>query len=569
MAYFLKKTVTKNRTYLAIYESFYDPKKKGTAHKSFRSLGSVETLQAGGMEDPIAYYQAEVDALNAARKEAGTRMISDISPMKHLGYFPLQAILRELGIQHYIDLYQYTTDFDFDLFSLLSSLVYARSVKPCSKRKTFHEVLPALFESTDFSYDQLLDGLAFFGNEYEKIIELFTHQVAEKYGYTLERTYFDCTNFYFEIDRQDDFRRKGASKERRQDPLVGMGLLLDAHQIPLSMKLYPGNRSERPVLREVIKELKERHGYSGRTIHVADKGLNCAENIFASVSEGDGYLFSKSVKMLPEKEKLWLLLDQDWTDVVGEDKKLRFRYKSCVEPFAYTLHQPDGSRRTITIDEKRVITFNPSLARKKRAEILKMVDKAQNMSLSQAKKSDFGEAGKYLTFHSQDREGKKTKKKAVVSLNQALIDQDLELAGYNLLVTSELGMEDLDIVSTYRNLWRIEESFRLMKSDLDARPVFLQKENSIKGHFLVCYLAVLLERIFQFKVLKSRFSSSQIYEMMRSFCVVKNRQGYINVTAKTPMLQELAQLLDLPLTHYFLSETKIKRVLNHRFKSVV
>lgn len=567
MAYFLKKSNVNNRTYLAIYESFYDPQKKGTAHKSVRSLGSVETLQANGMADPIAHYQAEVDALNAARKEAGTRMISEISPVKHLGYFPLQAIMRELGIQNYIDLYQYTTDFDFDLFSLLSSLVYARSVKPCSKRKTFHEVLPSLFESIDFSYDQLLDGLAFLGNEYEKIIELFTHQVAEKYGYTLDRTYFDCTNFYFEIDRQDDFRRKGASKERRQDPLVGMGLLLDAHQIPLAMKLYPGNQSELPVLRDVIKELKERHGYRGRTVHVADKGLNCADNCFASVSDGDGYLFSKSVKILPQKEKVWVLLDQGWTDVLDKENKLRFRYKSCVATFQYTINEPDGNKRTIQLEEKRVITFNPSLAKKKRAEIEKMVDKAKSMSLSRAKKSDFGEAGKYLTFHSQDEKGKKTDKKAVVGINQKLIDQDMELAGYNLLVTSELDMTDLDIVNTYRNLWRIEESFRLMKSDLDARPVFLQKENSIKGHFLICYLAVLLERIFQFKVLKDRFCSCQIYEMMRTFCVVKTRQGYINVTAKTPFIEDLAELFGLPLTHYFLTESKIKKVLNHRMKS--
>jgi len=543
MAYFLKKTVTKNRTYLAIYESFYDPKKKGTAHKSYRSLGSLETLIEQGMADPIAHYQAEVDALNAARKEEGVRLISEVSPMKHLGYFPLQSILRQLNIENYIDLYQYTTNFDFDLFSLLSSLIYARSVKPCSKRKTFHEVLPSLFESIDFSYDQLLDGIAFLGNEYEKIIELFTHQVGAKYGYSLERTYFDCANFYFEIDRQDDFRRKGPSKERRPDPLVGMGLLLDANQIPLAMKLYPGNENEQPLLREVIKDLKERHGYRGRTIHVADKGLNCADNIYASVSDGDGYLFSKSVKKLPQKEKVWLLLEQDWTNVYGQDKKLKFRYKSCVDTFEYTIHEPDDTMRTVTLDEKRVITYNPSLATKKRAEILKMVDKAQNMSLSQAKKADFGEAGKYLTFHSQDNEGKKTNKKAVASLNQKLIDQDLELAGYNLLVTSELKM-----------------------TDLDARPVFLQKENSIKGHFLICYLTVLLERIFQFKILKNQCSSSEIYEMMRSFRLVKNDTGYINISSKTPFLEALAKHCDLPLTHYFLSETKIKKVLNHQIK---
>ena len=169
---------------------------------------------------------------------------------------------------------------------MLSSLVYARSVNPCSKNKTFHDVLPNLYHSYNFSYDQLLDGLSFVGINYEKFIELFTTQVKSFYGIDTSKTYFDCTNFYFEIDKQDDFRRKGPSKENRKDPIVGLGLLLDSHQIPIGMKMYPGNESEKPVLRDVIKHLKKQSNITGKTIHVADKGLMCPKICFQNNGNG-------------------------------------------------------------------------------------------------------------------------------------------------------------------------------------------------------------------------------------------------------------------------------------------
>lgn len=198
MAYFLKKTKLKNRTYLAIYESFYSHEKKGTAHKCYKSLGSLETLVANGMADPVAHFQAEVDALNKSRKETGTQKISDVSPLLYLGYFPLKSIMGKLDVKKYIDYFKLTNDFQFDLYELLSSLIFARSVNPCSKYKTFHEVLPNLLEPCSYSYDQLLDGLSFLGAHYEKIIELFTAQTNFVYGTETSKTYFDCTNFFFE-----------------------------------------------------------------------------------------------------------------------------------------------------------------------------------------------------------------------------------------------------------------------------------------------------------------------------------------------------------------------------------
>lgn len=562
MAYFLKKATLKGRTYLSIVESFYSHDKKGTAHRTFKSLGSVETLKENGIDDPIKFYSDEVNKLNNERTSSKSLKISDSPPIKYLGYFLLKSIVDNLQIKKYIDLYKLTTDFKFDLYELLSSLIYARSVHPCSKSKTFHEVLPCLYDTYNYSYDQLLDGLEFFGENYEKIIELFTYQTDLNYTINTDTTYFDCTNFYFEIDREDDFRRKGPSKENRKDPIIGLGLLLDSNQIPIGMKLFPGNESEKPYLRSLINELKEKNNIKGKTVHVADKGLNCAENIAASILNGNGYLFSKSVKMLPETERVWILLDNDWKSVTTKDGVELYRYKSCVDNFEYTIIDAKGNKKKVSLKEKRLVTYNPDLAKKKRYEINRMVEKAKSLCLSNAKKEEYGESSKYINFESINENGEKTGKKAKTTINEKAIEKDLSLAGYNLLVTSETKMNDLDIYNTYHNLWRIEESFRIMKSDLDARPVFVQKEDTIKGHFLICYLTVLLERILQFKVLNNKYSSNDIFTFIKDFRVVKAENKYINISKNNTFINELSSSLNLPLNNYFLSETQIKKVMN-------
>lgn len=557
MAYYLKKTKIKGRTYLSIDESFYSHDKKGTAHRVYKSLSSVETLKSKGIEDPIAFYQAEVDKLNDEKNDEGTKKISEISPNLYVGYFPLKSIMEKLKIKKYVDFFKLTNDFNYDLYDLLSALVYSRSVNPCSKLRTFHEVIPNLYEKYDFSYDQLLDGLAFLGSNYEKFIEIFTVQTKEIYELDCSKTYFDCTNFYFEIDREDDFRLKGPSKENQHSPIVGLGLLLDSNQIPIGMKMYPGNESEKPVLRDVIDNLKAQNNVEGRTIHVADKGLNCAENIAFSKKNGDGYLFSKSVKSLPETEKVWVLLDEGFKEVRDKNGKLVYKYKSCIDKFPYTV-TVEGIKKTVKLKEKRLLTYNPDLAAKKRYEINRLVEKAKAMTLSSAKKNEFGEAGKYINY--TDKDGKK----ASVSINEAAIEKDLKYAGYNLLVTSELSMDDKDIYDVYHNLWRIEESFKIMKSDLDARPVYLQKESTIKGHFLICYIAVLLERLLQFKVMKNQYSTSEIFNFIKKFQVVKSENKYINTTTYTDFIDQLSKMTKLPLTNYFLSETQLKSILKYK-----
>lgn len=559
MAYFLKINKTKNRTYLAIYESFYDHNKRGTAHKCYKSLSSVETQQKNGIKDPIKHFKKIVDELNKKRKEKGVKQIGETSAITSLGYFPIKNIMDSLGVRKYINYFNIGREYKFDFYDLISSLIFARFIKPCSKHKTFHEVFPTLFEKPNFSYDQLLNGLEFIGNVYEKIVEIFTVAIKEKINIDTETTYFDCTNFYFEIDREDDFRKKGPSKERHQGPIIGLGLLLDRNQFPIGMKMFPGNESEKPVLREVVTNLKQNNNIKGRTIHVADKGLNCAQNIAFTKKNKDGYIFSKSVKTLPLVEKKWVLNPNDYKSVRDSSGKVLYSYKSCIDKFPYTfIHE--GKKVKVEMTEKRIVTYNPKLAKKKREEINKMVAKASSMVGSIAKKKDFGPSAVYFNFVGKDG------KKVSPTLNEKKVSEDLALAGMNMIVSSELKMSSISIYEAYHNLWKIEETFRIMKSDLDGRPAFLSVEDRIKGHFLICYLTVLLERIFELEVLENKFSYSEIFEFIKSFKVTKNKHKFINLGKQSSILEYLKMEFDLPLSNYYLSETNIKSMFNNKIK---
>jgi len=571
MAYFLKKTRNKKGLYLQIYESHWDAARGHTAQTSVRALGYEHELKESGIEDPIAHFKAEVGAMNAERRAgkaaARARRIGDVTPELLLGHFPLKAVNEALGVERDLAFLQVAGGFRFSLHGLLSDLAYARAVAPCSKRRTYTEVLPQLAGAdASYSLDQLYDGVAFLGSEHRKVVEIYNAAVAETFGRDTSTTYFDCTNFFFEVDLEDGLKKKGPSKENRKDPIVGMGLLLDADCIPLGLAIYPGNESEKPVMREVIAQVKKRNSMKGRTVRVADKGLNCADNVADAVLAGDGYIFSKSVKQLPELEQAWVLSEDGWEDVAGEDGALRCRLKSCVAEFDYKVTAESGRKKAARLEEKRVATYNPKLARKQRAEIDRQVEKARRLRLSQAKRSEYGDCAKFVTFAAVDENGEEPDAAVVAQLNHDAIDKARRLAGYNMIVTSEQDMPDREVYSAYHELWHIEETFKAMKSQLDARPAYMQRDESITGHFLICYISVLLERLVQVKVLGNRFCTEDVMGLARGFRAVEaSERKYVNVSKASPIIDELERMTGLPLGNYHLTKGQVDAITGCRF----
>lgn len=562
-----------------MYESYWDKDKKQPRAKNIESFGYVNQLISDKIPDPVAYYKEYVKKKNderAALNNEDTRPRAfDVPVEKYVGHFLIHTLLEELNVKKTIDILANQMRFQFNIYDMIAQLIYARIIHPCSKSKTASAVFPHLYNSVSISENQIYDGCEFIGENYKKYIELFNHCYENIFNRDFSKVFFDCTNYYFEIDLPSEDKQKGPSKENRHDPIIGQALLLDAELIPLSMRMYPGNESEKPYIRSVIEEMKQRSKVSGKTIQVADKGLNCARNIYAAVKEAnDGYIFSKSIhgKGLSEVEKQWLLLENNsnvFTEYRDSKGNLLFKLKSCVDDFTYKFKEENpetGVTEEIkfTVREKRIVSYNPDLAAKQKAEILKMVDKATNYSTyKKLTREDLGDATKYLTINSKDENGKKIKPD--IKINQDKIQEDLKYAGYNMLVTSEIDMDPFQVHKTYHNLWKIEESFRITKSFLDARPVYVQKKETIYGHFLICYLSLFLLRIMEIKCFNNQISSYDLINFMRDFRVVDiGDNNYINISRNQNVNEKIKKLTGMSnLDALYLTKNEIDRIFHN------
>ena len=572
MSYFLKKSIpSKKGLYLQIYRTNYVPG-KGNKNKSYQAIGYVSDLKAQGIEDPIKYALKLVKELNEKNPSPRVRQVGENSVTKNLGYFLIKAVIDGLDVDKIMNTFTQQKHFKFKISGFVRAMIYAQIANPGSKLKAYEKVIPNLYGVQTFSYNQILDGIEYIGQDYTKYIELFNRQINELWGRQTDVNFFDCTNYYFEIDLEDDMRRKGPSKENRRCPIVGQALLLDKEQIPLGMLMYPGNQSEKPYLRKMIEDTKTRYDIKGRVIQVADKGLNCAKNIYSAVKEAnDGYIFSKSVhgRCIPDAERKWVLLKNDvnpWVDVKDSSGNIAYRYKECIDVFEYKFLDNNDEEVKFKVKEKRIATYNPSLAAKQKMEITNEVNKAINgITIKELSKEEFGNMSKYVNFTATTKGGEKAK--IASSLNQEKINEDLAMAGYNLLVTSETNMPAQEIYAVYHGLWKIEESFKIMKSYLDARPVFLQKEESIIGHFTICYLALTILRLLEIKIFKNRISTQNIIEFIRQYSITDTgEKSFINNSTKGRISDIICEELGLAkLGNLLLKQRDVDLILETEF----
>ena len=329
--------------------------------------------------------------------------------------------------------------------------------------------------------------------------------------------------------------------------------------------------------------MKIRNNVNGRVIQVADKGLNCARNIYAAVKEAnDGYIFSKAIRgrTLSAEQKEWVLKVDDkynrWTEVRDDQGNLLYKYKTSksitksgkiVEYGNYSYKckiNPDDDKDTeFTVKEKRIVTYNPQLAKKQRAEINKEVEKLiDTLSYKNAVKKELGDSAKYVNFEAIDKDGKKIK--IATSLNEEKINEDLKFAGYNMIVTSEIKADPKDIYRTYHNLWRIEESFRILKTYLESRPVFLSNEYTIYGHFLICYFSLTLIRLLELKVFNDEIPAAQIFDFIRDYKITENQnQTFINTSTWSFTYEKIKKRLGLAkLGNLYLSKKDIDDIFD-------
>lgn len=569
MSYFLRKFKKNDDYYLQICETTYNKETKRSSNKNYQILGYLSDLKKQ-YEDPIEHFKNVVSGLNKKLVDERSEKVSSTGYVtKNIGYFLIKAMLNTLNVKKELDLMGLGFKYEKDISAFVEAMIYCQIVKPSSKLKNAQEIIPFLYGIEQFSEDQIYRMINFIGTNYKKYIQLFNHHIEEAFPRDYDHMFFDCTNFYFEIDLPHEDKQKGPSKENRKEPIIGQALLLDGNQIPLNMEMFPGNESEKKYIRKLIEEMKAKANVQGRTIQVADKGLNCARNIYAAAKEAnDGYVFSKSIhgKQLSAQEKKWLLLDDNegnkWTEVTDSDGKLRYKFKSCVDVFNYEFITDEGEKISFRQKEKRVVSYNPELAAKQIKEINRQVEKTKKLnSIKGLKREEYGDAIKYVNFESNV---KGAAFKPV--LNEEKIEEDKTFAGYNLIVSSETDLDARKIYEIYHGLWRIEESFRITKSYLEARPVYLQTRESIYGHFLICYLALTTLRLLEFVTFKNEVCSSEIISFIRSFNITRCGQKFISNMKNTCTLQKIKDVTQIStLDNLYFNEKMINALLEYEF----
>ena len=502
---FLKQIAQANgRVKLAVYESYRQDGRP--RQRTVRPLGYLDEL-AREHDDPVAWGKSVAAEMTAARKAAGQAVAVEIHPAqkidkraantKNLGCACALSQYAALGVGAALRSASRSSRASYSLDAVCRLLVCERIVDPGSRLSAWNNRGRYFFRCAFSAGDvyRALDGIAAAKGA---VVSAMNRSIARAGGRDLSAVCYDVTNYYFEAGGEDALRRRGVSKEHRPDPIVQMGLLQDARGVPIAYRTFPGNTNDCATMAPVLSDMKRDHGLE-RVVVVADKGLNCSENIAATVAAGDGFVFSQSVRGTKSGGRLreWVLSGEGYA-ARGEG----FEVKSAQGGKAVHLKasQTAGGRaEDVEVEVKYVAFRSEKYARRARREREKVLEKARALVKSPGAytRATGRGAARFVKNLAFDKETGEVVAGRSLSLDEDAVAEAERCDGYYLLVTSETGWDDGRVIDAYRELWRIEESFKVTKSEIAARPVYVWTAEHIEAHFLVCYIALVILRLLQ------------------------------------------------------------------------
>ena len=533
---YLKQATRKKtgRTYLSIVHGYWDSDAKQSRTKTIQKIGYLDELKKD-YDDPVAHFTGVAAAMDRERLSSKTVTITldsdeqldrGTTNRKNYGHIVLSKVYHELEIDRILKNARRHENFKFNTDAIMRLLVYSRLLYPGSKRASVLNK-DVFFDSFNFSLDDVYDALTHFDKISGALQKHLHGAVTEQYNRETDLVYYDVTNYYFEIDKQDDLRRKGAEKNRRNDPIVQMGLLLDKIGLPMAYQLFPGNTHDSQTLMPVLTEVKKKYGV-GRIVTVADKALNSGDNIAYATVLGDGYIYSKSVRGASEDFKNWLFDESGYRQI--SDK---YKIKSKVVPDALirvTTKQVGKKKykKDERVEQKWVVYHSEKYAirakHKREEAIAKALDMIKNPS-KYRRTFDYGAAGYIQNLKIDKDTGEITNIGDTLLLDTQKIQDEEKYDGYYAIVTSELDDTDEHIIETYHQLWRIEESFKVTKGVLGTRPIYLRTLAHINAHFLICFISLLIGRIVELR-LGGRYTIAKITETLRNVACSNIDQNY-------------------------------------------
>lgn len=569
------------------------------------ALGRLDELQKI-YPDPVAHFKNVAKERSAKKKNEKEQSITiDMTSsleigednLKNVGYGIFKQLYLDLELDRFWKQKTKGRQFQFNVEQIFRLLVLARILYPNSKKGTYDN-RDVFFEGFDgFSLDAVYDALDVFA-EHQEALQQWIYEHSENIcKRDLSVSYFDCTNYYFDIGRSDidmldhegkpidkngnqvnaKYRKRGPEKNHRPDPIVSMGLLMDKNGIPIAYDLFPGNESEKIHMRPVINRVKNEFS-NARIIFVADRGLNTSDNIYylngdnkGDYNPRDGYVYGQSIRGATKDFKTWVLKEGYMVDEVIDDEGnfIKFKHKSRIYPKEIQVNTTiPGSKKkkknTIKIDQKQMVYYSEKYAKKQRKDREVMIERAKDLINNPKKYDKITSAGSaaYIENITFDKTTGEVIQGKVLSLKLEKIEEDALYDGYYSIVTSELNMSDLEIREVYRGLARIEDTFKISKSEFETRPIYVWTNDHIDAHFSTCFASLVLIRLLQTK-LGNQYPVGKILDSLRKYNCTKIDVNLYQFVHYDEILKACENALGVKLDNKYRTQLQVRRMLKY------
>ena len=564
-----------NYSYYSIIKDYTNMNGKRTT-KIFEKLGNQEQVEKRfGKTDTINKIKEYIDELNNENKEEllkreynpNKRIAPGIKRQFNVGYLFLQKLYNQLKINEICKSIQDKYQFHFDLNEILSYLVYARIIYPSSKLETFKQC-QNFIQQPKFKLHDEYRALSYIAENMDYIQEQLFNNSKNILKRNSKVIYYDCTNYFFEIDEEDDLRKYGISKEHKPNPIVGMGLFMDGDGLPLSCNIYPGNMNEQKTL--IPEETKIVDNFKlddSKIILCTDAGLASDDIKNFNIKDNRGFVITQSLKKLKEEDKNKVFDKSEWR--IPNDLKNTYNLEdienndSLKEKYYDTLFYKIIQTETKSVKQDLIVTF-----------CFKYFDYNRNIrnnQIERAKKSiesnQVTRKGKNQNDYRRFIESTNSTKTGEIaentsySINQEIIDEEEKYDGYYALTTNLVG-DINEIFRIVKGRWEIEESFRIMKSDFLARPVNLSREDRIKAHFMTCFISLFIYRLLE-KKLDYKYTTPQILDTLRNMTVLEQKGlGFEPEYERTTLTDDLHEIFKFNTDLEIVSYKKMKKILN-------
>lgn len=590
--------------YLSIKEKYYVPQ-KGARERTVESLGYLSTLKKQ-YDDPIAFFTQKAHEMTEQKKleksshitiDCYAKLSTPSNDIRNVGYGILKELYKQLELDKFWNWKTRNLSIKYSVDQIFRLLVFSRILCPASKKGTFDQRDFYFEDFSDFSVDDIYHALDVICDNSQALQKWIFDHSEKLCTRDLSVSYFDCTNYYFDIGRSDmdtlddngkpvdsdgnltaaKYRKRGPEKNHRPDPIVEMGLLMDRKGIPLAFDLFPGNESEKVHMRPIINRIKNEFTDS-RIIFVADRGLNTSDNIYflngdnkCDVNLRDGYVYGQSVRGADAEFKEWVLKGDYTTEtVVNHDgQELIFKHKSRIYPkeLHVNVTKPGAkkkAKKTVRVDQKQMVYYSEKYAKKQRADREVMIQRAKDL-IKHPKKYDkvtsAGSAAYVLNIAFNKTTGEIVEGKTL-GLNIAKIEEEQKYDGYYSIVTSELEMSDFEMRDIYSGLNQIEETFKISKTEFNSRPIFVRTNAHIDAHFTTCFTALVLIRILQAK-LGNKYPVGKIIGALKKYICVPIDKNTYQFTYYDEVLAACQEIFNMELDNKYRTRQQIQRLLRY------